>query len=240
VWLANHRSSELILGVIPARGGSKGILKKNIATLAGKPLIQYTFDAALNSRELDLVVLSTDDPEIAEVGRQAGVDVPFLRPSALATDTAATAPVVEHAVAWLQDNRGCRIGAVMVLQPTSPLRKAWHIDGAVAAFREKEPDAVIGVCEVNEHPYDLVSFNEGLMRYAVERPAQAIRRQDFPEFYLINGAIYLVRTSVLLEKHTLLPENSIPCVMDRRYSLDVDSEQDLQIAETLLQRCGLQ
>jgi len=223
-----------VLAVIPARGGSEAIPKKNIANLAGKPLIQHTFDAALNSRELELIVLSTDDPEIAELGRRAGVSVPFLRPPELATATASTAPVIEHALAWLEENEQSRAGAVMVLQPTSPLRKSWHIDAAVGLFRESNADAVIGVCEVKEHPYELVSFSGGHMRYAVERPAEALRRQDFPELYFINGAIYLIRTSVLKEGHTLLPEHSIPYIMDRQYSLDIDSTMDLQIAECLL------
>lgn len=219
--------------MIPARGGSKGILKKNLARLAQKPLIQHTFDAALGSKELDLVVLSTDDSEIAEVGLRAGIEVPFLRPAELATDTALTAPVVEHAVTWLEEHRRIRIGAVMVLQATSPLRQAWHIDEAVREFREKTPDAVIGVCEVKEHPYEMVSFAGGRMEYSVRRPNSAVRRQDFPEYYFINGAIYLVRTSVLMQQHTLLPDNSIPYIMDRKYSLDIDTHDDFRTAESL-------
>lgn len=181
-----------------------------------------------------MVILTTDSEEIAEAGRRAGVAVPFLRPSELATDSASTAPAVEHAVSWLKNHQQAHIQAVMVLQPTSPLRKAWHIDSAIEKFQKKSPDAVIGVCEAKEHPWEMVSFANGKMEYSVSRPDQAIRRQDFPDFYFINGAIYLVRTKVLMEQHTLLPANSLPYVMERKYSLDIDSDEDLAFAEILL------
>lgn len=223
-----------ILGLIPARGASTGITKKNLALLAGKPLIQYTFESALESRELDSVVLSTDDPEIADLGHNAGVKVPFMRPPWLSTDEAPTAPVVEHAVTWLWDNWEYRFDAVLVLQPTSPLRQSWNIDEAVKMFRDKNPDGVVSVSEVTEHAYDQVSFAGGEMRPAIERSTDLSRRQDFPALYFINGAIYLVATSVLMRDHTILPKRSIPYVMDRLSSLDVDSTLDLRIAECFL------
>ena len=221
-----------IAGIIPARGGSKGIPRKNLAELAGKPLIQYTIDAALESRVLDWIVLSTDDPEIAEMGKQGGAMVPFLRPANLATDTTPMVPVIEHAVNSMLGVGDCE--AVMVLQPTSPLRQAKHIVEAVAKYRQGSADGVVSVCEVKEHPYDLVTFAEGEMRLAVGEASEGDRRQDFPEFYFVNGAMYLVRTSVLLNDHTLLPRRCDPYMMDRRYSMDVDSPLDLQLAELML------
>ena len=220
-----------ILGLIPARGGSKGIPRKNLAPFAGKPLIEHTFEAALGSRELDWVVLSTDDPEIADLGRKAGVMVPFTRPSGLATDTAPMVSVVEHAVTWMEDQEDMPNAAVMLLQPTSPLRQTWHIDEAVAEFRKSDFDGVMSVCEVKEHPYELISLAGEEIRLAFNRPKALSRRQDFPEFYYVNGAIYLVLTSVLMRDHTLFPKRCVPYMMDRLYSLDIDSPLDLRIAE---------
>ena len=228
-----------ILGVIPARGGSKGIPRKNLVPLAGKPLIQYTFEAALESEELEWVVLSTDDEEIADLGRKAGVDVPFVRPSHLATDEATTQAVIEHAVCWLERRREIRADGVMVLQPTSPLRRASHIDEAARLFRQAKADGVISVSPPREHPYDFVTFTPGEMRRAVERQVNSSRRQDWPELFFINGAIYLVRSSVVMSEHTILPGRSLPYLMDQRDSQDVDSTLDLEFVEHLLsQRSG--
>ena len=229
-----RREDWKVLAIITARSGSKGIPRKNLAPLAGMPLIQYTFEAALASRELDRVVLSTDDPEIAECGRAAGVMVPFLRPSDLASDTALSEPVVEHAVSWLEQHAGCSSEAVMLLQPTSPLRHSRHIDEAIELFRSQDTEGVVGVSEVAEHPYSTVSFSEGNMRRAIERPPGSVRRQDLPQYFHINGAIYLVVTRVLMERHTMVPTRCLPYLMDRRYSLDIDSPLDLHIAESLL------
>ena len=220
-----------VLGLIPARRGSKGIPNKNLSLLAGKPLVLHTIDTAMKCESLDRIVLSTDDPRIADIGRTAGIMVPFIRPPELATDTTPMVSVVEHAVKWMAEQAGVRTGAVMVLQPTSPLRQAWHIDEAVAEFRRGNPDGVMSVCEVKEHPYELMSFVGEEIRLAFDRPKTFSRRQDFPEFYYVNGAIYLVRTATFLRDHTLFPERCIPYVMDRRYSLDIDSPLDLHIAE---------
>ena len=220
--------------MIPARGGSKGIPRKNLVSLAGKPLIQYTLEAALESGELEWVVLSTDDEEIAELGRKAGVDVPFLRPSPLATDRTVMVPVIEHAVRWANEKVQGDLEAVMVLQPTSPFRRARHIDGAARRFREADTDGVVSVSAPVEHPYEFVTFSAGEMRRAVERKMEASRRQDWPKFFFVNGAIYLVRTSALMRDHTLLPRRSVPYLMDQRDSVDIDSVFDLKIAECLL------
>jgi CMP-N-acetylneuraminic acid synthetase len=222
-----------ILGLIPARGGSKGVPRKNLASLAGKPLIQYTFDAALGSRELDDVLLSTDDEEIAEAGRRAGVAVPFLRPANLAEDATPMLAVVEHALDYVE-GQGNRVGAVMVLQPTSPLRTSLHIDEAIHMYRKTRPPGVVSVCEVKEHPYELVALEDGHLRRAFHRPAAVSRRQDYPAFYYVNGAIYLISRETVAKERSLIPSGSIPYVMDRRDSLDVDEPLDLQLVECFL------
>ena len=219
--------------MIPARGGSKGIPRKSLVPLAGRPLIEYTTRAALESSELARVVLSTDDLEIAEVGRGLGVDVPFMRPASIAGDTAPMIDVAEHALAEL-GRQGERYEAILLLQPTSPLRTATHIDEAVRQFRETETDAVIGVSVPSEHPYEMVTFRDEGLQPVIAGAERFSRRQDFPEFHFVNGAIYLVSASALMRERTLLPRRSIPYLMSRRDSLEIDVPFDLELAECLL------
>ena len=149
------------LGLIGARGGSKGIPRKNLVDLAGHPLIYYTFTEALKSESLDRVVLTTDDAEIAELARTCGVEVPFLRPEHLASDTASLADAIEHAVEWLREHDGYVPDALLLLQPTSPLRQAKHIDEAIALFERENAGSVIGLSPPQEHPWDMVYFENG-------------------------------------------------------------------------------
>jgi CMP-N,N'-diacetyllegionaminic acid synthase len=226
------------LGLISARGGSKGIPRKNLVPLAGKPLIQYTLEAALNCRSLDRVILSTDDEEIAEFGRQAGVEVPFIRPAALATDDASTRSVQRHALEWCQQEEGTIPDALVTLQPTSPLRTSRHIDEAVSRFQTEQADSVLGVTPVQDHPYEVVGFSEGRMYRAVDRPAHVVRRQQYPPFYKINGAIYVTKSSVLINLDTGYGERVFDYAMEWEESVDVDSLHDLGIADALLQAAG--
>ena len=192
----------------------------------------------MQSEELAHVVLSTDDEEIADYGRSCGVSVPFIRPSCLAEDETLMVVVVQHAVRWLQNEDGYEADAVMLLQPTSPLRRSSHIDEAIRCFREYDTDGVISVSTPREHPYDYVTFSDGKMQRAVKRQAEGSRRQDWPEFFFVNGAIYLIRTSTLLEKDTLVPGRSVPYLMEQADSLDIDSAFDLQLASCLLESSG--
>lgn len=228
------------LGLIPARGGSKGIPRKNLALLAAKPLIQYTIDAALNCRSLDRVILSTDDEEIAEYGRRAGVEVPFIRPAELATDQASTRLVQRHALQWCEADEGDLPEALVTLQPTSPLRTHQHIDQAVLRFREGNADSVLGVTPVRDHPYEVVGFSEGSMYRPVARPAHVVRRQQYPTFFKINGAIYVTKSSILLERDTGYGERVLDYQMEPEESVDVDSLYDLQIADALLRGIGVE
>ena len=168
-----------MLGLIPARGGSKGIPRKNARLLAGRPLLDYTAEAALKARRLSRVILSTEDPEIAEIGRRCGLDVPFLRPPELARDDTPTLPVVQHALRWLEE-RGERFSAVCLLQPTSPLRTAEHIDACIELLEKDGADAVVTVLRVppehNPH-WVFVRDGDGFLRLATgsRRPFLAVR-----------------------------------------------------------------
>lgn len=223
-----------ILGVIPARGGSKGIPRKNLADLCGRPLIQYTFEAALGSRELDRVVLSTDDEEIAAFGRRCGVEAPFVRPGELAGDRTPMVPVLQHAVQWLRREEGRTYDAVALLQPTSPLRRASDVDDALRAFREGDMDAIIGVCEPREHPYEMVIVGEKEAKFLIPHPPEKGLRQAFPTCYFVNGAVYALLTPVLLGQGTLFPERTGIYIMDWLSSWEVDTPLDLKIAASLM------
>ena len=232
--LRSAGSQTKIIGLIPARGGSKGIPRKNLALLAGKPLIQYTFEAALQSSTLDRVLLSTDDPEIAELAKSFGVEVPFTRPKSLATDEASGRSVQKHVLNWLESHEGHMPEVLVTLQPTSPLRRSHHIDQAVNEFWSRQVDSVIGVTPVREHPYEMVGFDGTRMYRALERPGGITPRQQYPPFYLVNGAIYVTRKEVLLHQDSSYGDHVYGYEMDPASSIDIDTPFDLQLAEYML------
>lgn len=217
-----------ILALIPARGGSKGIKKKNIIDLCGKPLIAYTIEAAKKSRYIDDVIISTDNEEIAKVGREFGAEVPFLRPSELAEDTSPTIDAVLHAVVSLKQ-RGCDYDVLVLLQPTSPLRTAKDIDGALEVFAENGNQGVVSVSPVQDHPLLIRRIESGKLKKLLPENSTC-RRQDMPPFYRVNGSIYINSICELCES-TGFNDNPIPYVMDGSHSLDVDEYQDLVLAE---------
>ena len=224
-----------VLGVIPARGGSKGIPRKNLATLGGRPLIAHTCDAVQESRRLTRVVVSTDDEEVAATARRLGVDVPFLRPAALAADDTPMLDVLIDLVTTLE-HQGYRPDVVVLLQPTSPFRRAEHIDAAIELLVESQADSVVSVV-AGPHQFTPLS----LMRLDGDRllPADGtsgpLRRQDKPTLFARNGpAVLAVRTAVLLEQHALYGGDTRALVMSREDSIDIDDAFDLEIAELLL------
>jgi CMP-N,N'-diacetyllegionaminic acid synthase len=189
-----------VLGLIPARGGSKGIPGKNVRLLGGRPLLAYTAEAARAARRLSRVVLSTDDEGIAEVGRSCGLEVPFLRPAGLARDETPTLPVVQHAVAELE-RAGDRFDAVCLLQPTSPLRRPEDVDGCIELLETAGLDAVVSVLPVPpEHNPHWVYFQdgEGLLRLATGEEEPIPRRQELPPAFHRDGSVYVTRRDVLL------------------------------------------
>jgi CMP-N-acetylneuraminic acid synthetase len=189
-----------VLGLIPARGGSKGIPGKNVRLLGGKPLLAWTAEAALASRRLSRVVLSTDDEGIAEAGRRCGLEIPFLRPAELARDDTPTLPVVQHAVTELE-RAGDRFDAVCLLQPTSPFRRAADVDGCIALLEERGLDAVVSVLPVPaEHNPCWVFFEdgEGLLRLATGEEQPIPRRQELPSAFHRDGSVYVTRRDVVM------------------------------------------
>lgn len=228
-------SKPKVLGIIPARGGSKGLPRKNILHLAGKPLIAYTIEAALRASLLDRVIVSTDDGEIAKVARKCGAEVPFLRPHDLARDEASIYPVLIHAVQWLDEDQNWDIDYVLLLQPTSPLRNAEDIDRAITLALERDADAIVSVYEAKQHPYQMKRLTaEGRIIEFISQSTPVERRQELPTVYMLNGAIYLVKRSILLEKRTFYTDRTYAYLMSPEQSLDIDSKWDLYLAELVL------
>jgi len=226
----------MLLAFVPARGGSKGIPRKNLAVLAGRPLIQYTLEAALGSSSVDEIFVSTDDEEIARFCERLGIVMHYRRPAELAGDDSPLMPAIEHGLRAYERDRGRLPEELLLLQPTSPLRIAQDIDGAVAEFRSRRADSLVGVHRMAEHPYECVKTLPGGWDY-LEHPPQAVtRRQDYQGgYFFINGALYLVRTDVLLMRRTLIePGVTHLYEMPRERGIDVDSPLELAYAEALL------
>lgn len=228
-------NNKRILALIPARGGSKGIPHKNITILAGKPLIQYTIDAALQSKYIDCVLVSTDDEEIARVARDGGAQVPFLRPPELASDTAKTIDAVLHAVNTLR-KASETFDSLVLLQPTAPLRTAEDIDGAVKKFYASGRKAVVSVSEVSDHPILIRTIEQtpdgGRLKPLLDG-SSTVRRQDMPSFFRVNGSVY-VNPVEKLNPDTSFNDNPVPFVTKKSHSIDIDEPFDLKIAEWMI------
>ena len=227
-----------IMAFIPARGGSKGIPRKNLVDLAGKPLIQYTIEAARSSRRhLDLFI-SSDDLEIIRFCRSLGVEVEYQRPPELAGDKAIMVDAVIHALEWLRGKQQPWPQAILLLQPTSPLRNAGDIDQAIDLFMAAGADSLISVHRMMEHPYECLELEEDGWRFLARPPHQVKRRQEYDDkYFFINGAIYLARTDFLLKERTFVEEGkSLLYDMDPARGVDIDTSHDLKRAEFFLKQ----
>lgn len=224
-----------VLGLIPARAGSKGVPQKNIRLLLGKPLLQYSIDSALAARSLARVVVSTESEEIAEIARRCGAEVPFTRPAELAEDNSPTLPVVIHALRTLEA-QGDRFDAVCLLQPTCPLRRADDIDACVELLRRSGADAVLSVLEVpaRYHPHwTFLADRDGSLRPAADA-ALPSRRQDLAPAVHRDGSIYLTRRDVVLEQGSLYGARLVGFRMDPDRSVNIDDLDDWARAERLM------
>jgi len=230
-----------VVGVITARAGSKGIPGKNTKPLAGKPLIAYTIDAARESRVFDRLILSSDDDRAAAIARASGCEVPFTRPAELSADDTPHLPVMVHAAAWLRDHDGYVADWTMILMPTSPLRRAADIVEAVELASRLEPDSVVSVDPMppHFHPMRAVTVDgEGWARLFVGGRAvkdRPVRRQDLAPAWVLNGAIYLFRTSLLFADEPTLYGNRVAAyVMPPPFGHNIDEPADWDTAERVL------
>lgn len=228
----SSRPMPKILYFIPARGGSKGIPGKNIKELNGKPLIYYTIDAAREVAADEDICVSTDSREIADVVRQRGLDVPFIRPDYLSTDTASTDDACRHALRFFAD-QGKQYDLLVILQPTSPFRKSRHIREAIDHF-EPGLDMVVSVTEATSNPY-FVMFKEDGEGYLQQlMQASYTRRQDCPRVWEYNGAVYVVNVESIMSMATGSFKRKKKYVMDVDSSIDLDTPRDWMMAEILL------
>jgi len=222
-----------VLVLIPARGGSKRVPGKNIRKLAGKPLIEWTIAAALGHEDVVEVLVSTDDPDIAAVAKAAGACVPWLRPEYLATDTAGSADVALHALDWFEAQRGA-VDALLLLQPTSPLRRRTSVKAGLELFYQNMAMALVGVSAVQTHPYWSYRIHADRLIPFLSSVPKNMRSQDLPPAYMVNGAFYLITPELLRRERTFVPFGSRPFLMDDPVeAIDIDTEFDWRIAECL-------
>ena len=228
-------SDKKLLAIIPARGGSKRLSRKNILDFAGKPLIAWSIESALRSKYIDRVVISTDDQEIADISKKYGADVPFMRPDELATDKATSIDVVLHLLEKLEtDNKF--YDYIILLQPTSPLRTTQNIDESVELLQSKNSDSVISVCKAEHSPLwcNTLPEDDDLCGFIKESTVNK-RGQDLEQYYRLNGAIYLCSINSLKKENAFfLKSNCLAYKMEQEQSVDIDTKVDFMLAEILV------
>lgn len=229
----SRMASGRTIAIIPARGGSKGVPRKNVRLLAGKPLLVHSIEHAQATSRVDAVVVSTDDPEIAGIASEAGAKV-IQRPPSLAADDTPTLPVLVHVLEQLGDDS---VSRVVTLQPTSPLRRAEHLAEAIELLSE-DFDSIIGVCVAEHSPYKMFTVSGDALSPLIAGTTPGAPRQQLPAAYRENGAVYVTWRDVLLEQRSIWGSRARPFLMDAESSVDIDSAFDFTIAEALLKtRC---
>jgi CMP-N,N'-diacetyllegionaminic acid synthase len=230
-------NNKTFLAIIPARGGSKRLPKKNILDLAGKPLISWSIKAAIKSKYIDKVMVTTDSDEIMEMAQKYGAEVPFKRPDYLATDMAIRPDVIKHTIDFYQNENQEKFDYIIFLQPTSPLRNETHIDNAIEYMFEKNADAIVSVCEV-EHPVQwsgLLPDNKDMSDFLDDLDIKS-RSQDLPIYHRLNGAIFICDSHKFMESGSMfLKENIFAYVMPQNVSIDIDTKIDFMFARTMLE-----
>jgi len=226
-----------ILALVTARGGSKRIPGKNLRLLGKKPLIRWSIDIAKEIPDICDLLVSTDDPAIAEVARKTDALIPWLRPSELATDTALSIDVALHALDWYEREKG-KVDGLLLLQPTSPFRKRKTIDRGIALFQEHHHRPVVGISPAKSHPMSCIKVEGTVMKKFIEDGGLNMRSQDLPPAFVANGAFYLIAPDDLRNLLSFYSDDMVPLVIDEpSESLDIDTEWDWMIAESILQMC---
>lgn len=223
------------LAIIPARAGSKRLPNKNFLDLAGKPLIVWTIEAAIQSGCFDTVLVSTDSKELQEIAIKYGAEVPFLRPPELAGDTASSMDVIKHALQWLE-NAGCgQPEFTTLLQPTSPLRTAEDMVAAFELLHKKNANSIVSVSEVEHNPLWMNTLPaDGSLADFIKLEVRGLRSQDLPAYYRLNGAIYIAKTANLLIENCFFGQGSYAYLMTPNHSVDIDTKFDFVFADLLM------
>jgi N-acylneuraminate cytidylyltransferase len=241
---ANVNPTNEILAIIPARGGSKTVPRKNIQPLAGHSLIAYSIAAGLQAQQVSRVIVSTDDEEIAKIGRSYGAEVPFLRPASFAQDETVDLPVFKHALEWLAENESYHPEIVVQLRPTSPLRPPDCVDRAIEILLDNNnSDSVRGVIPSGQNPYKMWRISpEGNLRPLIDNDFEEpynMPRQELPQTYWQTGHIDAIRASTILEKGSMSGDIILPLIMDPRYAVDIDTAKDHEHAQWILMHSDL-
>lgn len=224
-------NNKKVLAIIPARGGSKGVLRKNIKSLCGKPLIAWTIEEAKKSNYIDKIIVSSDDKEIIEIAKKFGAEAPFIRPKELASNTAKGIDVIKHAINYFKEE----FKIIILLQPTSPLRTVKDIEKAFGEFEKEKVKAVVSVCEL-EHPFQwtgILPANLNMKNF-ISDSIKNTNRQELEIYYRLNGAIYISEIDYLKENNGFLGSETYAFLMDRKNSVDIDNIIDFKLAEILL------
>ena len=231
------RIDQKIIGVIPARGGSKGVPRKNIRELGGKPLLAWTIEAGLACPLLTDLVVSTDDSEIQKIALKYGAQAPFLRPAELATDTALAVPTIQHSVREMEKRKNCLYDIVIMLQPTTPFRLADDITQALENMDKIGAEGVISVVKVNNaHPLKMKRYEHGLLLDYSFWPVENPPRQSLPEVFIVNGAIYATKRDVFMNKNSFKGSKCAGYIMPDIRSVNIDGEIDFLLAELLVNK----
>jgi len=223
-----------IVAIIPARGSSKGVKRKNIKLLVGKPLIVYTIEAGLESKYLDRVIVSTEDKEIAEISSECGADI-VERPQKLATDDTISIDVVLHALKYLRE-KGYRFDIVVLLHPTSPSRTVNDIDKAIELFLENKCESVVSVCEPQQSPYWSFKIKRKYLIPVFGKKCFEMPRQSLPKIYFPNGAIFISTFQILDKYKSFYTNKALPFIMPMERSVDIDEEFDFWLNEQILKK----
>ncbi len=229
------------IAIIPARGGSRGVPKKNIHLLGGKPLIAWSIETGLACASLDRVIVSTDNDEIADVAKEYGAEVPFMRPAELSKNDTPDYPVFEHALRWLREEEGYECDIVVHLRPTVPLRKSKYIEEAVKILENPEADCVRSVSPVRQHPYWMKRCEDDRLLPFIEGKDESVyyQRQMLPPAYVLNACVDITRSSNVLEKGYLYGGTMFGYIIDDERMVDIDTEFDFVVAELIAKQIQL-
>lgn len=222
-----------ILAIIPARGGSKGLKRKNVLDFIGKPLIAHTIEQAKNSKYISRVIVSTEDEEIAVISKKYGAEIPFMRPLKLADDNSTTNDVIEYTLKELERTEGYKPQIFCVLQCTSPLRTSEDIDNTIKKLMDTNSDSAVSIAEAKSNPYWTNVLLNDRLEYFIKEGQNIKRRQDLPKVYEINGAVYVVKTDVFYKEKSLETKNITGYIMNAEKSIDIDNIVDFKVAEIM-------
>ncbi len=227
-----------VLALVPARGGSKGVPRKNVRLLGNKPLLAWSVEKAQKAKTVNRVIVSTEDTGIAEISKKWGGEVPFIRPAEFSQDETTDLPVYQHALRWLKKNEGYIPDIVVWLRPTAPFRLSSDIDAAVKKIIVTKADWVRSVCEVEHHPYWMFNFDDDRLISFIKgiKLANYPRRQMLPSVYRLNGAVDVTWSATITEKGLFYEGDVCGYIMPIERSIDIDTEEDFLIAKAMLKR----